>query len=279
MSLRRLELSLEDVPAGLQLSSEAGWNQTVEDWAIFIRHGTVFGLQDPEDALVATAAVLPYAEFGFVAMVLVTPVWRKRGLATSLVEAAIGSLHRRGLVPVLDATPAGAAVYGRLGFKRIFDLCRWERITTSGSPQLRSAEPAALPAGVPCLGLFARLDAGAFGSERWFLLEDFLQRPQTRAFALDDRGFLMARTGYRATQLGPVVADTQSQALGLLETSLADLEGPLFLDVAERWTDIATWLESRGFRRQRSFQRMAFDRTQAFGDPSRMMVTAGPEYG
>ena len=275
MPVRPLELSLDDVPAGLRLSSEAGWNQTAEDWAIFIRHGTVFGLQDPDGALVGTAAVLPYAKFGFVAMVLVTPAWRKRGLATGLVEAAIGSLRGRGLVPVLDATPAGAPVYGRLGFKRIFDLCRWERITTSGSHRRPRFEPATIPS----LGVFARLDADAFGSQRSFLLEDFLRRPHTRAFALGDRGFLLARQGYRATQLGPLVAATQSEAVWLLDIALAELDGPLFLDVAEQWIDITAWLESRGFSRQRPFQRMAFERTQAFGDPRRLMVATGPEFG
>jgi len=279
MPLRPLELSLDDVPAGLRLSSEAGWNQTAEDWAIFIRHGTVFGLQDPDGTLVATAAVLPYAEFGYVAMVLVTPVWRKRGLATGLVDTAIGSLRGRGLVPVLDATPAGASVYGRLGFKRIFDLCRWERITTSGSHRLQDFEAAERQAGIPCLSIFVRLDAGAFGSERYFLLEDFLRRPHTRAFASGDRGFLLARPGHCATQLGPLVAETQSEAIGLLKLSLADLDGPIFLDLAEQWTDIAMWLESHGFCRQRPFQRMAFERTQAFGDPRRLMVATGPEFG
>jgi GNAT superfamily N-acetyltransferase len=279
MQLRSLELSLDDVPAALRLSSEVGWNQTAEDWAIFIRYGTVFGRQDLDGTLVATGAVLPYAEFGFVAMVLVTPVWRKRGLATGLVEAAIGSLRERRLVPVLDATPAGASVYGRLGFKRIFDLCRWERITTSDPHRLRGFEPTERPAGIPCLGAFARLDAGAFGAERHFLFEDFLRRPQTRAFAWGNSGFLLARHGCRATQLGPLVAETESDAIGLLELSLADLNGPIFLDIAEQWTGIATWLESRGFRRQRPFQRMAFDRTQAFGDPRRLMVATGPEFG
>jgi GNAT superfamily N-acetyltransferase len=279
MPLQPLELSLDDVPAGLRLSSEAGWNQTAEDWAIFIRHGTVFGLQDPDGTLVATAAVLPYAAFGYVAMVLVTPVWRKRGLATGLVDAAIGSLRGRGLVPVLDATPAGASVYGRLGFKRIFDLCRWERITTSGSYRLQGFEPAGRPAGIHCLSVFARLDAGVFGSQRYFLLEDFLHRPHTRAFALGDRAFLLARQGHHATQLGPLVAETQSEAIRLLELSLAHLDGPMFLDVAEQWTDIAAWLESRGFCRQRPFQRMAFERTQPFGDPRRLMVATGPEFG
>ena len=279
MPLRPLELSLDHVPAALRLSSEAGWNQTAEDWAIFIRHGTVFGLQDPDGLLLATAAALPYTAFGFVAMVLVTPAWRQRGLATGLVEAAIGSLRGRGLVPVLDATPAGASVYGRLGFRRVFDLCRWERLTASGPHRRQGFKPAEHAAGRPCRGVLALLDAGAFGSERYFLLEDFLRRPHTRAFALGDRAFLLARQGYRATQLGPLVAETQSEAVRLLEMALADFDGPLFLDLGEQWIDIATWLQSRGFGRQRPFQRMAFGRTQAFGDPGRLMVAAGPEFG
>jgi hypothetical protein len=42
------------------LSAEAGWNQTIEDWALFLRHGTVLGLRTAHGATVASAAVLPY---------------------------------------------------------------------------------------------------------------------------------------------------------------------------------------------------------------------------
>jgi len=276
MALRPVELSLEDVSAGLKLSSEAGWNQTTGDWAIFIRYGTVFGLRDG-DTLVATSAILPYSGFGFVSMVLVTPAWRNRGLATQLMEQAIAALHARGLVPVLDATPAGAIVYRRMGFQAIFDVGRWERAVAP--PQREQAHgQATRPAGRERLDCIADMDAEAFGSGRRFLLEEFMRRPDTRVF-LGERGFAMARKGHRATQLGPLAAANEAVGRDLLATTLATLQGPIFLDVAERFAELRSWLEANGFFRQRPFQRMALGRVDAFGDPARQMVTAGPEFG
>lgn len=280
MALEPFELSHDHVPAALKLSREAGWNQTDDDWDIFIHNGTVFGLKEADGRLVATSAILPYEQFGFVAMVLVTTDRRRRGFATRLLETALAALCDDGLVAVLDATPAGAAVYRRLGFCALFDLCRWERLM----PVLAPAGAAVMP---PVTSLtdradvdtFVRLDAAAFGSERRFLHEALVRRTDTRVFMSGGDTFLVARRGQRAMQLGPLVADTEIRAVRLLEASIAALDGPIFLDVADHCSGVIRWLEAHGFRRQRPFHRMALGRSTAFGDPLRLMVSAGPEFG
>jgi GNAT superfamily N-acetyltransferase len=276
MPLCPITLSLVDVSAALTLSSEPGWNQTTADWAVFIEHGTAFGLKE-SGTLIATSAILPYTNFGFVSMVLVTESWRKRGLATLLLEKAIMALSARGLAPVLDATPAGAIVYARRGFQTMFNLCRWERLGPSpvSAPVLQSTTRTV---GMNELDTLALLDREAFGSDRRFLLRAFLQRAGTRAL-LSDGGFVMARKGHRATQLGPLVADSEAAAVELLAAAVAGLDGPVFLDVAERWSELIHWLEANGFRRQRPFQRMILGDVSAFGQDGRPMVTAGPEFG
>jgi GNAT superfamily N-acetyltransferase len=274
MSLRPLVLSLEHASGGLKLSSEAGWNQTAADWAVFIRHGTVFGMADG-DTPVATAAILPYGGFGFIGMVLVTPAWRQRGLATRLLEQTISALRERALVPVLDATPAGAIVYGPLGFRTMFGLSRWER---AGSPT-GSAAAGAIPAPDPeDLDAVTRMDAAVFGSDRRFLFADFLGRAGTRVIRTA-HGFAMTRQGHRAVQLGPVVADSEAAAIELLAATLAGVDGRVFLDVAERRSEIVRWLEANGFVRQRPFQRMALGDASGFGSHAGVMVSVGPEFG
>ncbi len=42
------QLAPSDAAAGLALSDEAGWNQTIEDWGYFLQHGCVFGIRDAE---------------------------------------------------------------------------------------------------------------------------------------------------------------------------------------------------------------------------------------
>src|SRR6266496_6079658 len=88
-------LTPAQVAAALELSAEAGWNQTAEDWKIFLAHGRVTGLLAAGRRLVATAAILPYASFGYVAMVLVTPELRHRGFATRRSEEHTSELQSR----------------------------------------------------------------------------------------------------------------------------------------------------------------------------------------
>jgi len=66
----------------LALSAEAGWNQTAEDWALFMRHGTVFGVPGGNAQTIASGAVLPYPDrFAWISMVLVTAPRRASGSA------------------------------------------------------------------------------------------------------------------------------------------------------------------------------------------------------
>src|SRR3954464_12024016 len=111
-----VELGVGDAPAGLVLSTEAHWNQNEADWRFFLSKGFVFGVRDRAQ-LVATAALLPYSSGNaWISMVLVTANWRRRGIATKLVDACLNTAARRALPAWLDATPAGPTVYGPLGF-------------------------------------------------------------------------------------------------------------------------------------------------------------------
>ena len=66
-------------------------------------------------------------------MVLVTADWRRRGIATKLVDACLDAATRRGLTTWLDATPAGATVYGPLGFTPTLQLRRLRLAKPQGS--------------------------------------------------------------------------------------------------------------------------------------------------
>src|SRR6201995_200915 len=119
-----VDLGVADASAGLVLSTEAHWNQTEADWRFFLGQGVVFGVRHRAE-LVATAALLPYSSGNaWISMVLVTAEWRRRGIATRLVDACLDAASKRGLTAWLDATPAGAHVYGPLGFSTVLQLRR-----------------------------------------------------------------------------------------------------------------------------------------------------------
>ena len=112
-----VSLGPNDAAAGLLLSTEAHWNQNEADWRFFLTRGTVFGARDKDGQLVASAALLPYSSGNaWISMVLVTESWRRRSLASRLVDACLAAAAKQSLTTWLDATPAGATVYGPLGF-------------------------------------------------------------------------------------------------------------------------------------------------------------------
>ena len=275
-----VELGTADVDAGLALSDAAGWNQTADDWAFFIANGNAIGHRCSDDGrLVATAAALPYGDaLGWISMVLVAPSHRHRGLATALLGECMEWLAKSGRSAVLDATPDGEPVYRRLGFAAGFAFARWQgdggattTVTTTSSSTRSEAERDAIVA----------LDAAAGPASRAALLIEFLSRPGTRAWLSPRRsGFAVARAGRRATQVGPLVAASEAEAIALLDTALDATHGRVFIDVPERSAAIAAALAHRGFTRQRPFVRMASGGGRSaltLGD--RLHAFAGPEFG
>ena len=109
--------------AALRLSREPGWNQVAADWRLMLKVGDSFGLATNENRLVASGLTVPFhSQFGWISMILVTAPFRRRGLATYLMSRCIGALRARGLVPALDATPEGRAVYRLLGFRDVYRI-------------------------------------------------------------------------------------------------------------------------------------------------------------
>src|SRR5690349_18510587 len=116
-------LALADLSDAQALVAEAGWNQVAADWRVFLDLGTAYAVRDG-GRVIATAATLPYGGCAWISMVLVAGTHRRRGLATRLLHRCIADIRAQGLVPVLDATPAGARVYAPLGFTAAWSFAR-----------------------------------------------------------------------------------------------------------------------------------------------------------
>ena len=164
--------------------------------------------------VVATALALPYPPaFGWVSMVLVHAPYRRRGLATRLVERAMAALTGAGLLPVLDATPAGRGgvrPHGLPARREPAALARHGR-----RRRVRRAGSRPSPTRV------RDLDRAAFGADRGAVLADLSARPApVAALAAGGDGYLLSRAGRTATQLGPLVARDATTAVALLAEGL-----------------------------------------------------------
>jgi GNAT superfamily N-acetyltransferase len=268
-----VQLGPQDVLAGLALSEEANWNQTADDWRFFLRHGTVLGIRDPEGRVVATAALLPYsAGAAWISMVLVTANWRRRGLATGLLDDCLTLAKAKRLTPWLDATPAGAVVYGPMGFTPTLAAQRLA-FKRPGAPSSASPE---LSSEAAFNELLAR-DRRAMGFDRGALLGELYARPGSRLIDRDG-ALALIRNGRNARHIGPLFADHPQQALALIEAIVRSEREPLLIDAVERRDGFIDGLTCAGWTIERPFQRMRFGIASGLA-PVPPMAGAGPEYG
>ena len=203
-----VELGVGDAPAGLVLSTEAHWNQNEADWRFFLSEGIVFGVRDGDGIWSRRAALLPYsAGNAWISMVLVTANWRRRGLATRLVDACLDAAaqarpdhlarrdagRRHGLWPArLHADAAIAAAAAGEAARR-----------QGGKRRYRPA------ASTPSL---AR-DRRAMGFDRSTLLAEFGGRPGSRLVS-NGEAMALVRDGRTARHIGPLFADRADAGAG-----------------------------------------------------------------
>jgi GNAT superfamily N-acetyltransferase len=276
-------LAVSELSDAEALVAEAGWNQIAADWRMFLEFGTVYAVR-AEGRVVATAATLPYGgRCAWISMVLVAADHRRKGLATRLLRRCIDDVLAAGLVPVLDATPAGRTVYHPLGFQDAWSFQRF-------AAQAPRADDWQIPAGITIRhangnswSSLTAYDATAFGADRGAIIA----RMQGRLRGADlfatrhDRcaGMLLGRDGRVASHLGPLIAEDDEIAKTLLTHALRIVPGPVFIDLADSKAAVRQWLEGCGFAPQRPFTRMLYGRSTSFDDGLRTYAVIGPEFG
>lgn len=269
-------LGEDDIAQAMELSQEAGWNQLPADWRLFLTHGQVFGIFDGP-VLAATAAIMPYDDsFAWISMVLTRKAWRQRGLGSALLKTCIAAIEAQGRTAFLDATPAGEPIYRSLGFEPVESFTRWQGkggATTAAPQQTADQPPKAEPAAIDAAN-------AAFGGRRTPMLKNFASRcPEARRSSPDGTAHLFGRDGVLATQIGPVIGSDEAVVTALVETVIATLAGPVFLDVADSCPLLAARLQDAGFTKQRPFLRMKKGPLAAPGRANETAVIAGPEFG
>ena len=271
-----------DIPFGMELKNIAKWNQTEADWKRFIRYepnGCFVALCDDEPA--GTVTTINYEKkFGWIGMVLVHPEKRRQGIGTSLLHKAINYLKEIGVKTIkLDATPEGKNVYIPLGFLEEYNL---ERRQGKGIVTNCDEFSSILMGDLQDI---IRFDTNIFGAERGKVIEYILRENFDKSFIAKNHkgqveGYIIARKGLNAYQIGPWVSESASLPEELFVLMLKRLAGEkIFLDVPcvnEKAVEI---VEKHGFTIQRSFTRMFLGNNTYSGKPLNVYATSGAEKG
>lgn len=270
------------LPEALRLTEQAQWNQTERDWRRLFQFpsGGCFGAF-LDKRLIGTVTTVAYGtELAWLGMMLVDPDYRRRGLGTRLMQAALEHLQGIGVNSIkLDATPSGRPLYESMGFRPEGKVERWEGMAQPGvkkkgpdwDERLRPA-------------LYA-LDRLAFGADRSTILASLIaDSPVAPLVAMDQEGrlegFALARSGRRAFYIGPVAARSQRPALALLDGMLERLAGEkVYLDFNTGYGLGSEVLADRGLVKQRDLTQMACGPESPAGISPLLFGLAGPESG
>jgi len=245
-AMRRLRA--DDIPSAAQLSAQAGWNQTEEDWRTLLELSPEGCLAIEADGqLAATTTLLCYGRrLAWIGMVLTKAECQRRGFARRLMAQALENADKMGIATIkLDATDQGQPLYESLGFRSEQEVERWSR--PGGNAQL--------PAGRTSVEEPWRdVDPLVFGTDRSPLLEKLACLNPPRSIS---QSYLFSRPGRVTAYLGPCVSDEPKTARKLIEECVRNAGCAWSWDLLPRNQDAVALARDLGFSPKRHLVRMA----------------------
>jgi len=242
-------LGVADIASALMLSTQAGWNQTEDDWRMLIDLAPDGCLGVEVDGeLAATTTLVCYGQrLAWLGMVLTKIEFRGCGLARRLLSEVFKLADRMKIETVkLDATDQGRPLYEKSGFRFEQPVERWSRAGIGNTVAL-SGETNSLPK------QGYETDCEAFGADRSQLLEKLAQR---NAPAVSSKSWLLARSGCKTAYLGPCVSDDAGDARTLIAHCVQSIKASISWDLLSRNENAVAIAKDIGFTPQRHLTRM-----------------------
>jgi GNAT superfamily N-acetyltransferase len=255
-------MTASDLPLGMRLKEQAGWNQTEADWrrCLALQPDGCF-VAEREGLGVGTVTTCIFGPVAWVAMVLVDVAVRGQGIGRALLDRALAFLDGQGVPSVrLDATPLGRPLYEKLGFVEEYTLTRYDGISPAGTLSdtpnkivLRAVSPEDQERVIA-------FDRDVTGTDRAALLRSlFAETPEAwRMVVRGDEllGCSAARGGSRARQIGPCLATAEAGPLLLADAWRSYADERVFVDVPKDNRAAVTTVERAGLVAQRPLYRM-----------------------
>ncbi len=279
MSSHRIRLLKPvDLPHLLDLSRQAGWNQTEPDWSrlLSLAPQSCFGIEAGGRIVASTTAINYAGEVAWIGMVLTDAAHRRQGMASALIDHTLKYLKDQDVQwAKLDATEAGRPIYAKLGFQDECPVERWRRPAGKGfTPTMsRPVHPYVID---------PSFDRAYFGAYRIPLLAALTKEAQAELVV--GYGYAMNRPGDRARYFGPSVVRTREAARQLLERFLATYPNEqIYWDLLPDNSDAVQLAIDNGFEPDRHLVRMSLairpGARALVQNSSSVFAIAGFEYG
>ncbi len=280
-------LLAEDIPEAMKLKDAEGWNQTVKDWQVFVEGQQNINLiAELEGETTGTVTAINYGNaVAWLGMMIVDPTYRGLGISRKLMSTTIDQLKENNCESIkLDATPQGRPVYVKLGFVEEYTIYRMVHQDFDQVPDVDMNSGHIEPVTALHISDIIDLDHKIFGANRSPLLRGLISNYPERSFVLirDSQvaGFVLGRAGTRFSQIGPVMAVNDKDAIALFTTALQTLKNQsIVIDLLEEKVQVSDWLTSIGFASQRPLYRMYLENNPYPGRPDSQYAICGPEFG
>jgi predicted GNAT family N-acyltransferase len=261
----------------LKLSQEMSWPYRFEDWDFALQLGHGFVLQRA-GVVIGTAAWWPYGDtHASAGMIIVATAAQGRGYGARLMDALLAAAYPRTVV--LNSTAEGQALYQRRGFIPSGVIHQHQGIPTGHHEAPR---PSLVRAMAPSdFEAISRLDRQATGWERRPLLDRLVQSGDGYVLQHDGvtRGYTISRRFGRGHVIGPVVAESPTDARALIEFVLARL-GRVFVRIdTSASSQLGNWLEGIGLQQVGDATTMILGTQAPSTGPARTFAIANQSFG
>jgi GNAT superfamily N-acetyltransferase len=261
----------------LKLSQEMSWPYLLKDWEFALQLGRGFVVTSA-GAVVGTALWWPYGDtHASAGMIIVSKAVQGRGYGALLMDALLAAARPR--IITLNSTAEGLALYARRGFASIGMLHQHH-----GIPRQRRDLPP--PEDVRTMvrsdfGAIVGLDHEATGWTRSEMLRRLIEVGDGYVLLRDGipRGYAISRLFGRGHVIGPVVAESPTDARALIEAALAPL-GSVFVRVDTSTTSqLGEWLEGIGLQQVGDATTMVLGTQMPSTGPARTFALANQSFG
>lgn len=272
-----LPFARSHLEGALKLSQEMSWPYRLEDWDVALRLGQGFVLQRA-GVVIGTAAWWPYGEtHASAGMIIIAKAAQGRGYGARLMDALLASARPRSIA--LNSTAEGQALYQRRGFVPIGVIHQHQGIPR-GRHELRPSE-LVRPMAASDFEVIMRLDRDATGLERRQMLEKLLHSGDGYVLQRDGmaRGYAISRLFGRGHVIGPVIAESVTDARVLIEAALARLGGVFVRIDTSATSQLGEWLEGIGLEQVGDATTMMLGTPAPSSGPARVFAIPNQSFG
>ncbi|KPV60813.1 hypothetical protein QJ48_03310 [Paenibacillus sp. A3] len=246
------KLSETDISGLIALSESVGWDYAEPELRTVLSSGTVYGIKNNYQQILASAAIIPYGrQLASIGLVIVHPEYRRLGLGQALLQTCINTVSPDTVIQLI-ATKEGEPLYEKLGFRKAGRVCKLlcDRYRPPSWNAVR--EPVrVIPMTNEHIPEVIELDRRSIGADRSRFLQTRMKQAKHSFIAQAPdgtmAGFGLSIRGPVHLTLGPITASNDHTALALVDCLANGHPGKLRIDVASEHRTFIPLLEACGF--------------------------------